>query len=134
MTPNIQKIFKKLKNAEPSAVLEEKILKNIAYKSKWRLQRRLIFADALMLGSLGAFVFIFMNFWNGIAKSEFWILLKLVFTDTGVITGHIGEFLISLLETLPAAHFAAILAPMFLLMIALWIYFSNNNLRHHSNY
>jgi hypothetical protein len=130
MTQNLQKIFKKLENIEPSAELEAKIRQKIILAKKWQAQKRMIFADALTLGSLGAFVFVIMNFWNGIAKSEFWSLFKLMFSDTGIIARHIGEFSLSLLETFPAGHLAALLAPVFLLMVSLKIYFSNNKYNH----
>jgi len=131
MTQNLQKIFKKLENIEPSAELEAKILRKIILAKKWQTQKRLIFADVLMLGSLGAFVFVLLNFWEGISKSEFWSLLKLVFSDTAAVAAFWKDFLFSLLETFPAAHFAAILAPVFLLMISLNMYFATNNQNHY---
>jgi hypothetical protein len=134
MTQNIQKIFKNLKNIEPSVGLEEKILKNIAYKRKWQAQRRLILADVLTLFSAGSFVFVLVNFWGGIAKSEFWSLSKLMFSDTEAVATFWKDFLFSLLETFPAGHLAAILAPVFLLMVSLTIYFSNNHYNNYKNY
>jgi hypothetical protein len=96
-------------------------------EKNWQTEKRLIFADALTIGSLGAFVFILMNFWGGIAKSEFWSLSKLIFSDTASVASFWKDFLFSRLETFPAAHFAVILAPVFLLMVSLKIYFSDNN-------
>ena len=127
MTQNIQKIFKKLKDNEPSVNLEAKILQKIALEKSWQAKKKLIFADALTLVSLGALAFALLNFWNGIAKSEFWSLAKLIFSDTGAVMSFWKDFSFSLLETFPAAHFAAILAPVFLLMLAMKMYFSNNN-------
>ena len=131
MTQNIKNLFKNLKNLEPSAELEGKILKAIVLERSWQAKKRLIFADVLMLGSLGAFVFVLLNFWEGISKSEFWSLLKLVFSDTAAVAAFWKDFLFSLLETFPAAHFAAILAPVFLLMISLNMYFATNNQNHY---
>jgi hypothetical protein len=125
MTKNIHKLFESLKNIEPSAGLEEKILRKIALEKSWQTKKRLILADALMLGSFGAFVFLLMNFWNGIAKSEFWSLAKLVFTDAGIVASHWADFSFSLLETFPAIHAAIILAPVFLLLISANLYFKS---------
>ena len=134
MTQNIRKIFKKLKNIEPSDGLEIKILREIALEKNWQVKKRLIFADALTLGSLGAFVFVLLNWGNEFLRSEFWNLAKLVFSDTAVVATFWKVFLFSLLETFPAAHVALILAPVFLLMVSLKIYFSNNNYYKHYNH
>lgn len=133
MLQNIQNLFKRLKNVEPSRGLEGKILKSIAREKSWQVKKRLIFADALTLGSLGAFVFVLMNFWNGIAGSEFWSLLKLLFSDTTAVAAFWKDFLFSLLETFPAVHLAAVLAPVLLLMVSLSMYFAANNHSHYKN-
>lgn len=134
MIKNIQKLFKNLKDIEPSVDLEAKILRKITLEKSWQKQKRLILADALTLGSLGTFVFVLLNFWSGIVKSEFWSLLKLLFSDTAAVTSFWKDFLFSLLETFPAAHFAAILVPVLLLMVSLKIYFSNNDYNYYKNY
>ncbi|OGI24902.1 MAG: hypothetical protein A3J76_05470 [Candidatus Moranbacteria bacterium RBG_13_45_13] len=127
MTQNIKNLFKNLKDLEPSAGLGGKILKAIVLEKNWQAKKRLIFADVLMLGSLGAFVFVLLNFWDGISKSEFWSLSKLLFSDTASVATFWKDFLFSLLETFPAVHLAAILAPVLLLMISLNMYFAANN-------
>jgi hypothetical protein len=127
MTQNIHNLFKQLKNIEPSQDLEGKILRSIALKKSWREKRRLIFADALGLFSIGSFVFALLIFWEGFSRSAFWSLSRLIFSDTGAVMSFWRDFLFSLLETFPAVHLAAILAPVFLLMVSLKIYFSRNN-------
>lgn len=134
MTQNIHNLFKKLENIEPSQGIEGRILKSIALEKSWQAKKKLIFADALMLGSLGAFVFVILNFWNGIAGSEFWSLAKFVFTDAGVVASHWADFGFSLLETFPAAHAAVFLVPVFLLMVSIKIYFSNKVYNNYKNY
>jgi len=130
MTQNIKTLFKNLKDLEPSAGLGGKILKAIVLEKSWQAKKRLIFADALMLGSLGAFVFVLLNFWEGISKSEFWSLLKLLFSDTASVATFWKDFLFSLLETFPAVHFAAILAPVFLLLLSANLYFKSTKHNH----
>jgi len=133
MTQNIEKLFKKLENIEPSRELEGNILKSIALEKSWQAKKGLIFADTLTLGSLGAFVFVIVNFWNGIAESEFWSLLKLIFSDTSAVASFWKDFAFSLLETFPAAHLAAILAPVFLLLVAMKIYFRSNEIKYYKH-
>lgn len=133
MDKKIDNLFKQLKNVEPSRGLEGRILRSIAAKQGWREKRRLIFADALGLFSIGSFVFVLLNFWEGISSSSFWNLSALMFSDTGAVLSFWKDFLFSLLETFPAVHFAAILAPVLLLMVSLKIYFSGNNLRYRNN-
>lgn len=130
MTQKLQNLFKNLKEIEPPVGLEAKILRKIALEERWLAKKRLIFADALTLGSLGAFIFVLLNFWDGIAKSEFWSLSKLLFSDTAAVASSWKDFLFSLLETFPAAHFAVVLAPVLLLMVSLKIYF-NNSYKHY---
>jgi hypothetical protein len=130
MTQNIQNIFKNLKNIEPSRGLEGRILQKITIEKNWQVKKRLILADTLMLGSLGAFAFVLINFWNGIAESEFWSLLKLIFTDAGTVTSHWMNFAFSLLETFPATHAAVILVPVFLLLMSANFYFKSSNNNH----
>lgn len=134
MTQNIRNLFKNLKDLEPSSGLEARILRKIALEKSWQAKKKLIFADALTLGSLGAFVFTLLNFWSGIYKSEFWSLLKLLFSDTAAVTSFWKDFLFSLLETFPAVHFAVILAPVFLLIVSLNMYFSDNNYSHYKRH
>lgn len=120
-----------MKQQEIPAGLEEKILRKISLEKNWQAKKKLIFADALTLGSLGAFVFVLLNFWEGVFRSEFWSLLKLIFSDTASVAAFWKDFIFSLLETFPAAHFAIILTPIFLLMISLNLYFAINNHNHY---
>jgi len=126
MDQNIQKIFKNLKDVEPSAGLEEKISRKIVLEKSWQMKKKLIFADSLILGSLGAFVFASLNYGSDLLKSEFWSLAKLIFSDAEIVASHWMDFSFSLLESFPAAHLAAVIAPIFFLMISLNIFFLAN--------
>lgn len=133
MSEKLKNLFKSISQQPVPAGLEENILQKITFEKSWQAKKKLIFADALMLGSLGAFVFVLLNFWDGISKSEFWSLLKLIFSDTASVASFWKDFLFSLLETFPAAYFAAILAPVLLLMVSLNMYFAANNHNHHKH-
>jgi ABC-type phosphate/phosphonate transport system permease subunit len=130
----MQSLFKNLKNIEPSQGIEEKILKSIALEKSWRSKKRLIFADALTLFSLGAFIFVVMNFWNGIAKSEFWSLLRLAGSDTAAVASFWKDFAFSLLETFPAASLAIVLASVLLLILSIDFYFKSTSNYHTKNW
>jgi len=134
MTQSLHQIFKKIKEMNPPAGLEERILQKIALERKWQVKKKLIFTDILSLSSAGALVFVLINFGSELLKSDFWNLARLVFSDTAVVAGNWKDFLFSLLETFPAAHAALILAPVFLLMVSLKIYFSNNYYNHYKHY
>ena len=132
MDNKLRNLFKSIKQETPAG-LEAKILRKIVLEKRWQAKKRLILADALMLGSFGAFVFILLNFWGELFRSEFWSLLKLIFSDTASVAVFWKDFLFSLLETFPAAHFAAIIAPVLLLMISLNMYFAVNNHNHYKH-
>jgi len=133
MIQNIQKIFKNLKNIEPSRGLEGKILKAISLKNSRKVARKLMFARAGLTVSFGALVYTLFVFGKAFLQSDFWNLAKLLFTDTGIIAGHVGDFSISLLETLPVVEIFAILIPVFAIMTILSYYFkftNNNHFKH----
>jgi hypothetical protein len=132
MTQNLQKIFKNLKNIEPSRGLEGKILKAISLENSRKVAKKLMFARAGIAVSFGALVYTLFVFGRTFLESDFWNLAKLIFSDTGIIAGHFGDFSISLLETLPVVEIFAILVPVFavMLMLSRYFKFSNNNFKH----
>ncbi|MCX6763077.1 MAG: hypothetical protein NT093_04900 [Candidatus Moranbacteria bacterium] len=132
MTQNLQKIFKNLKDIEPSRGLEGKILKAISLENSRKVARRLMFARTGLAVSFGALAYTLFVFGKAFLESDFWNLLKLTLSDTGIIAGHFGDFSISLLETLPVIEIFAVLVPVFAVMLMLsWYFkFSNNNLKH----
>lgn len=132
MTQNLQKIFKNLKNIEPSRGLEGKIFKAISLENSRKVARKLMFARAGLAVSFGALAYTLFVFGKTFLESDFWNLLKLTLSDTGTIAGHFGDFSISLLETLPVLEIFAVLVPVFAVMLMLsWYFkFSNNNFKH----
>jgi len=142
MTNNIQKIFKKLKNIEPSRGLEGKILsvcarsgiaRNVIAKKNVQIfRRKLMFARAGLAVSFGALAYTLFVFGRAFLESDFWNLLKLTFSDSGTIAGHFGDFSISLLETLPVIEIFAMLVPVLAVMLMLSYYFkfANNKFNH----
>jgi hypothetical protein len=133
MTQNIKNLFKNLQDLEPSQLLEEKILKAIAFKKSLEIRKKLMFARAGLVASFGAFFYMFFIFGKSFLESDFFNLIKLVFSDTGIIITHLGEFSISLLETLPVIEIFAMLVPVFILamMFSYYFKFTNNNHYNH---
>ena len=133
MTQNIQEIFKNLKNIEPSRGLEGKILKAISLENSRKVAKKLLYARAGLAVSFGALVYTLFVFGKAFLQSDFWNLLKLTLSDTGIIAGHFGDFSISLLESLPVVEIFAMLVPVFVIMLMLSWYFrfsNNNNFKH----
>lgn len=133
MTQNLQKIFKNLENIEPSRGLEGKILTAIALENSRKVARKLMFARAGLAVSFGALAYTFLVFGRVFLASDFWNLAKLAFSDTGVIINNVGNFSVSLLETLPVLEISAILLPVLAALIAAsWYFkFSNNKFNLH---
>jgi hypothetical protein len=127
MTQNIQKIFKNLKNHEPSQGIEGKILKAVVHEKSLKIKKKLMFARGGLVVSFGALTYTLFVFGKAFLESDFWNLAKLLFTDTGIIAGHIGEYSISLLETLPVVEIFAMLVPVFVLTLLFNYYFKFTN-------
>jgi len=129
MTQNLQKIFKNLKNIEPSRGLEGKILKAISLENSRKVAKKLLFARAGLVASFGALAYTLFVFGRAFLESDFWNLAKLSFSDGGVVAKNWGDFSFSLLETLPVVEIFAMLVPVFAVMMLFSYYFkfSNNN-------
>ena len=132
MTQNLQKIFKSLKNIEPSRGLEEKILKAILLENGRKMARKLMIARAGLAVSFGALAYTLFVFGRAFLESDFWNIAKLSFSDSGVIATHAGDYWASLLETLPVVEIFAMLVPVLAIMLMLSYYFkfTNNKFNH----
>ncbi|TSA45279.1 hypothetical protein D4R51_02130 [bacterium] len=132
MTQNIKNLFQNLKNIEPSRGLEGKILKAIVLEKSLAIRKKLMFARAGLAISFGALFYVLAVFGKALLESDFWNLAKLTFSDTGIIAGHVGDYSVSLLETLPVLEIFAMLVPVFAVMMLLSYYFkfTNNKFNH----
>lgn len=133
MNQNLRQIFKNIKQQDIPADLEKRILKAIALEKSRQVARKLLFARAGLTVSFGVLTYTLFVFGRAFLESDFWNLAKLAFSDTGVIVAHLGEFSVSLLETLPVVEILAILVPVFALaMLASYYFkFTNNNHFNH---
>lgn len=133
MSQNLHNLFKSIKTLEPGEGLERKILRSIAFEKSLRIRKKLMFARTGLAVSFGAFFYTLFVFGKSFLESDFLNLAKLVFSDTGVITSHIAEYSVSLLETLPVVEIFAMLVPAFILamMFSYYFKFTNNNNYNH---
>jgi len=132
MDTKLHKIFKNITELDPPQILEKQIMKKIALKERMALKRRLAIIYAGFATTLGSFIWIISTFGKAVAQSDFWMLAKLVFSDTGLIFKNWGNFTFSLMETLPIFGIIAILVPVFILFILASEYLKtvNNNYKY----
>ena len=102
--------------------LETGVQQRIAHESLVLLRQRLILAKVGILSSL---IFFFFSLWwigGSIRESEFWSISFLFFSDGKTLLTLSGQYILSLLETLPAFSFSLLLTPIFSLCLfsALW--------------
>lgn len=133
MKQDLNQAFKNIKEIEPSPKLEGLILSKIEALKEKRAKKKLMLSYFSLATSFGAFVLAVVSYGNAFVKAEFWDLLKLSITDTGVVFGNWSYFAYSLLETFPVVSLAVILIPILALLFSFSAYFKSIH-RSHFNY
>lgn len=133
MKQKLHQAFKNIKEIEPSPKLEGLILSKIESLKEKQARKKLVLSYFSLAASFGTFMLAVIGYGNAFLRSEFWDLLKLSITDTGVVFGNWNYFAFSLLETFPVITFAVILIPILLLLFSLSVYFKSIH-RNHFNY
>lgn len=133
MNNGLEKIFKNTGDLEPSAGLEGFILAEIEAIGIKSAKRKLVFSYAGILGSIIAVFYSILAFGSGIAESEFFSLVSLVFSDAAIVAQNWREFSYSLFETFPAVYAAIIAVPIFTLLLSFNGYLNNHNQGRHYN-
>lgn len=115
---HLTSIFKNITCA-PDPFLEGRVLLALRAERK----RLLRWQNRLAVGSVAGsgILFVVTVFFLGTAliQSEFWSLSTLLFSDLGVIVTSGGDFLYSLLETLPLVPLIALFAPLTLFFFSM---------------
>lgn len=115
---HLSSIFKNIACA-PDPSLEGRVLSALRAERA----RLLRWQNRLAIGSVAASVVLFAStmFFLGTAlvQSEFWSLLTLLFSDLGVIATSGGDFVSSLLETVPLVPLIALFAPLTLFFFSM---------------
>lgn len=132
MEKNLQQIFKNLKTPEPSQELAGSIMFKIEKLRGKQVKRRLIWSRVSLFGSFGAFALSVWICGATFLQSDFWVLLRLTFTDAGAVLKNWNDFFFSLAETFPVVSAAIMLIPVVAILFSLSVYFkisrSNYNL------
>lgn len=115
----MKKVLRKLAVIEPSENLKNKILFRIESEQEKARKRQLFFSFALSSLSVFAFTAFLFLLGKELINSSFWSILKLVFTDTGIVFTHFSEYLYSLLETMPVFYFLLFLIPLYIFVLSI---------------
>lgn len=109
--------FKNICEIQPPSYLKEAVLRRISEERVKDIRRRKIFFQCGFAFSGLSLLFASIFFGNEIISSEFWSIASLGFSDMGIVLSHWQTFGLSLLETLPTVALAAMLVPVFSLLI-----------------
>jgi hypothetical protein len=131
MNHKLNQLFKNIKDLEPSYGLEVFILAKTEAMASKQAKRKLILSYFGILGSALAAFYLVLIFGEGIAKSEFFSLMSLAFSDLSIVLINWKDFAYSLLETFPVIYTAIIIAPIFTLFLSISSYLNNHNHNKH---
>ena len=127
MAKKLHQLFQNIAEINPPLQLERAILARIEAIKARRVRRQLVLSYAGLAGSVLAIFYTFFTFGLTLVKSDFWSLITLLFSDAGVVARDWNNYAFSLLENFPSLSFAAILLPVFLLMLSINSYLNINN-------
>lgn len=120
MKKDYEEIFSHLKPPEPPAGLFEKIIFRIRREQRLlTLKRRLMIFSFGMVISLAVFIPAFKMVQTEISESGFLQFFSLLFSDFGIITTYWRNFVLTLLETIPAMSLALLFATIFIFLESL---------------
>lgn len=131
MKQKLRQIFENISGLEPAPKLAGFILAKIERERKKIIREKKALAWAGLFGSALAAAYTILVFGQEILQSDFWRIILLSFSDMNVVAGNWHDYVLSLLETLPALHAALILVPIFVLLISLNAYFALINKNNH---
>jgi len=96
---------------KPRADLYDRIINQISKEEKMMiLKRRLILRSSGLLLSIFAFIPLSFKLFSDIAQSGFSQFFSLLFSDFNIIMANIGDYVLSLLELMPALSLSLFLA------------------------
>lgn len=131
MSKSIHQLFIRIKAPEPSAGLESRILQNIALFEQKKLRRKLALTHFGLVSSMSLFALAVYEYGAAFWHSDFWVLMKLLFSDLNIVAAHWSDFAYSLLETFPVLEMIIILTPIFIMLACLSQYFKMINRNHY---
>ncbi len=124
-------MFQNLAEINPPPSLKKAILKEIEIEKEKKARFGLLLLRSSLAFSGLLFLFSYSTFSQAFFSSDFWSMLKLLFSDFNVVAQYYNEFFISLLENFPTASAIAILLPVFIFFLSLSYYKEHNNKHNH---
>ena len=116
MQKDYEKLFTRLKPLEPPEDLLNKILNNIQKEKRLlAIKKRIAIFSLGFLASAIGFIPASQAVYVNITESGFFDIFSLIFSDFGAIADFGSQYILSLLELLPAASIALLLTIMFAL-------------------
>ena len=130
MEKKLHQAFKMIKELDPPEKLGGVILRSIRLEMNKQTRKKLILSYIGLAASIIAGIYTTVTFGTAFFKSEFWSVISLSFSDASVVMENWGDFLSSLMETFPTLTVAAILTPIFTLLLFLGLYLDSSNRNH----
>ncbi len=110
MRQDYEKLFSQLTPPEPTGDFLNRVMGRIQREEKlMAAKRRIIFFSSGFVGSLIAFIPVFSSTQAEVAKTGFFRVLSLIFSDSGAVMSFFNQYLLSLLETLPVLNIILLL-------------------------
>lgn len=116
MSKDYEKLFSRLRVAEPSVNLLGKITDRVRRRETFLIYQKTAFYSLGVAFSLTALVFSLRSAQAGFAESGFFQFFSLVFTDFKIVAASWQSFALSLLETIPASGLIFTLSSLFVFM------------------
>ena len=111
MRQDYEKLFSQLTPPEPAGDFLNRVMERIRREEKLAAaKRRIIFFSAGFVGSLVVFIPVFSSTQAEVAKTGFFRVLSLIFSDFGAVMSFFNQYLLSLLETLPVINIILLFA------------------------
>ena len=127
MNNKLSQIFKSVSQVEPPKELSGLIFRRIEREKEKKIKRNLLWSYVGLTSSFSIAFIIILTFGSALAKSDFWSIFSLIFSDALVVAGNWQEYGYSLLETLPMINVIIFLTPIFVFLLFLNLLFSFRN-------
>lgn len=118
----LHSFFRDREVLSPREGLEKRILSAVLAVKNREMKRRLIVSYVGIVSSLGVLAYTSLTFGRTLLESDFWNIVSLVFSDLTLAVNYWNDFLLSLLETVPALSVASVLLPIFIFFMFLNMY------------
>lgn len=125
MEKKLKSMFERFGNIEPEEALKDRILSRIGKERIKDARRALVVSRISLAVSLAGLAFAGYFLGGSFLASDFWSILNLAFSDIGIVSSHLGDFMASLAETFPIFDAMLLTVPVFMLLASLSAYFKS---------